>query len=249
MTMSKSPSRRTVVAGAAWAVPAVAFASQAPALAASRECLTIPTIETWELSSQFVNNKPFQFIRGGQTMEAIIDWAWWYYERRRPEFGYGRAATRLVVEPGNRYTINLGLETCKGYNWPGSGSPESCETNNTTMEVFWTPQGGAPKSLFKGATQETTGFTLFEPYENCSGEKANRPPLWKKFPNETIEFEVPCGGPKSGTLELRFTAYPHAHITRSGFPRRASKTRFSNQNNDDWRVTPKIVSCERIENC
>ncbi|OKL54535.1 hypothetical protein BSZ39_03510 [Bowdeniella nasicola] len=248
MTTSTSPSRRTVVAGAAWAVPAIAYASQAPALAVSGECLNIPAINRWRLSDQDVNEKPFRFINNGRTMEAIIDWAWWF-GNNRPAFGYGWASTQLTVEPGNRYTIDLGLQTCKGYNWPGPGSPETCETNPTTLEVLWTPTGGAAQTLFRGATQQIDGFPLYEPHENCVGQYPNRPKRWRAFKNETVTFEVPCGASRRGTLELKFTTYPHQRITSPGDPRRVSKTQFSNQNNDDWRVTPTIVSCERIANC
>lgn len=245
--MTTSPTRRTIVAGAAWALPAVALASQAPALAVSGECLNIPSIDSWKKRDLDVNLKAFRFINGGRTMEAIIDWAWWN-GKPRPNFGYGWAETQLTVEPGNRYTIKLGLATCKGYNWPGKGSPNSCETNKTTIEVIWTPQGGRSQILFKGATQRTPGFRLFAPPANCRNSNP-RPKLWKEFPEETVHFDVPCGAPSKGKLELRFTAYPHRHIKEPGTPETATKTKFSNQNNDDWRVTPKVVSCERIANC
>lgn len=249
-TTPRTPSpldRRTVVSGAAWAVPAIALGTSAPAFAAS-ECLSIPTINNWRMTDQDVNEKPFRIIRNNSTLEAIIDWAWWN-GKSRPALGYGWATTPLRVEPGHRYTIRLGLETCKGYNWYGSGSPESCETNNTTLDVSWIPSGGQPVSLFKGSTQSTSGYEHFEPPANCSGPVNNRPPRWSGVTNREVTFDVPCGAPSTGTLQLQFTAYPHKLVTSPGSPRNASKTRFSNQNNDDWRVTPTVVSCERIASC
>lgn len=245
---TSAPTRRRVVKGAAWALPAVAFAAHAPAIAVSGDCLSIPSIDRWTQSDQDVNEKPFRLVNGGRTLEAIIDWAWWF-GKGRPELGFGWARTPLNVDPGHRYTINLALETCWGYNWPGQGSPDTCETNNTTLEVRWLPSGGAPKTIFSGTTQPKTGFKEFRPLDNCTGPVTNRTPLWKKFPNELVTFEVPCGAARTGSLELRFTAYPHARILTAGSPQQVSKTQFSNQNNDDWRVTPTIESCERIENC
>lgn len=190
----------------------------------------------------------FRIINYNSTLEAIIDWAWWY-GKDRPALGYGWATTPLRVEPGHRYTIRLGLETCKGYNWPGPGSPESCDTNNTTLDVSWIPSGGQPVSLFKGSTQPTSGYELFEPPLNCFGSVKNRTPLWSEVENREVTFDVPCGAQNTGTLELKFTAYPHELVTSAGDTSNFSKTKFSNQNNDDWRVTPTVVSCERIASC
>ncbi|WP_040283756.1 hypothetical protein [Tessaracoccus massiliensis] len=241
-------SRRTVAKGAAWAAPAVALTSAAPAFAVSAPCLDVPRIGRWTRSDVDVNEKPFRLINNDTTLEAIIDWAWWS-GRPRPAFGYGYARTPLRVQPGMTYTINLGLQTAKGYNWPGPGTPETCETNNTTLEVAWIPAGGERQILLRGATQETAGHKLFEPTVNCSGPVTNRPAVWRSFPNENITFHVPCGSVTTGQLELKFTAYPHARVTKAGNASNFSKTQFSNQNNDDWRVTPRIVSCVRTQSC
>lgn len=199
------------------------------------------------MTDQDVNEKPFRTTYNS-TLEAIIDWAWWY-GKSRPDFGYGWATTQLRVEPGHQYTIRLGLQTCKGYNWPGPGSPESCDTNNTTLDVSWIPSGGQPVSLFKGSTQETIGYELFEPPLNCSGYLRNRTPKWSGVKNREVTFDVPCGARNTGTLQLQFTAYPHTLVTSAGNRSDFSKTKFSNQNNDDWRVTPTVVSCKRIASC
>ena len=195
-----------------------------------------------------MNEKPFRLINGNKTLEAIIDWAWWS-GKARPAYGYGWARTQLRVQPGHRYVINLGLETCKGYNYPGNGSPGTCQTNPTTLDVIWTPTGGASSTIFRGTTQSIAGYTLFEPIANCNGPVPNRRPRWRAFPDQTVTFEVPCGSARTGVLELKFTAYPHARVTSAGGPSNATATRFSNQNNDDWRVTPQIVSCERFAHC
>lgn len=156
-------SRRTLMKGAAWAVPAVALASAAPAFALSNCAQAVLSTDgTWTknkyVNSQVAETEPSYFdmwvdsvdiIRGAKTgtihgyhpanpdAQAIVTWT-------------SNAITG--VTEGCKYPVSMTVSTQAGTN-PGyqgtdnAGNSGSCAHFNTNLQLQWSSDGSSWQDL------------------------------------------------------------------------------------------------------
>ncbi|MBF4549478.1 hypothetical protein [Pseudoclavibacter sp. VKM Ac-2888] len=148
-TADASPSRRTIVAGAAWSIPVVAMAAAAPLAAASTTvCPTLPALSTW--TRQFpVSGTPglgSAGTRNGSRGEELFVTA-----EAAPDTGnlVIRFSTTMNVVAGRTYNFNFSYGSNYG----------NLQQATSTRAAVRLDVGPAPTTLFNGSSRALAGNT------------------------------------------------------------------------------------------